>query len=209
MTNADPASAARAVRAVRVFLPVYLAGVCTLLLPALARMSDLDLPLLSPLATASLVAMAVGAPAFLAWLGRQGHYEARKGLRFQLGAALFRNEYVPVDGRLDPARATSPLGSLARDASAAASDLEAAGLDPLARTLRAAISEGEVALLSAQRVRPTDPRLAAEADPLLARLRDHVTRLCSPSPGDPAAVQADLEALLVALREANDRLRAR
>jgi len=208
VTQADPASTARAVRAVRVFLPIYLGGVFTLLLPALARMSGLELPLLSLLATASLAAMAIGAPLFLAWLGRQGHYDGRKGLRFQLGAALFRNVYVPVGGQLDATRAASPLGSTARDAARAATDLEAAGLDALARTLRATVSEGEVAMLGAQRVRPTGPPLAAEAEHALARLRDQVTRVSGPSPGDPAVVHAELEDLLQALRGVNDRLRA-
>lgn len=208
MTQADPASTARAVRAVRIFLPIYLAGVLTLLLPALARISGAELPLLSVIATASLGAMAVGAPLFLAWLGREGHYDGRKGMRFRLGAALFRNVYVPVDGQLDVTRAASPLGSTARDAAKAATDLEAAGLDALARTLRAVVSEGEVALLGAQRVRTTDPPLAAEAEHALARLRDQVTRVSGPSPGDPAVVHAELEDLLRALRGVNDRLRA-
>lgn len=208
MPPADPASAARAVRAVRIFLPIYLGGVCTLLLPALARISGAELPLLSVIATASLVAMAVGAPTFLAWLGRHGHYDARKGLRFQLAAALLRGAYVPVGGPADAGPAPSPLGATAREADKAAWDLEAAGLGTVASTLRAVIREGEVALVGAQRARPTDPQLAAEAELELGRLRDHVARVSGPSPGDPAVVQAELEDLLQALRGVTDRLRA-
>ncbi len=205
----DPASAARAVRAVRIFLPIYLAGVCTLLLPALARVGGLELPVLSLLATASVVAMAIGAPTFLAWLGRQGHYDARKGLRFQLGAALLRNQYVPVGGHAEATQAPSPLGSTGRDAARAASDLETAGLPGLAMSLRAVASEGEITKVALQRVQLVDPAVAAEAEHELGRLRDQVTRLCGPSPGDPESIQTDLDDLLNGLRRANDRMRGR
>lgn len=208
--QAETANRLRAVRAVRIFLPVYSAAALTLTLPAVTRFAEIDAPVLSVLATVSMAGMAVAAPTFLAWLGNLGQYHRRTGLEFRLGPAVFRGTYVPVRGPPLGSTLRSPLGSLHADAQTAAADLEAAGLEAVAQALRAAVQEAEIVQLALQSsgagVAPAP--VIREAESQLTQLRELVAHLQGDGRVSPEDVRESLEALLGGLRTAGGALRA-
>lgn len=199
----------RAVRAVRIFLPAYSVAALTLTLPAVTRLAQIDAPVLSLLATVSMAGMAVAAPTFLAWLGKLGQYHRRTGLEFRLGPAMLRGTYVPVRGPPPGSALRSPLGSLHADAQAAAADLEAAGLDTLAQSLRAAVQEAEILHLALHGSSAGDAPapLIREAESQLAQLRELVAQLQGDGRVSPEPVRESLESLLGGLRRAGEALR--
>lgn len=206
--HAETENRLRAVRAVRIFLPAYSVAALTLTLPAVMRLAEVDAPLVSLLATVSMVGMAVAAPTFLVWLGKLGQYHRRTGLEFRLGPAMFRGTYVPVRGPPPGSTLRSPLGSLHADAQTAAADLEAAGLDTVAEALRAAVQEAEILHLALQGPGAAPGPVIREAESQLAQLRDLVARLQGDGRVSPEPVRESLESLLGGLRRAGEALRA-
>lgn len=207
--QAETANRIRAVRAVRIFLPVYSLAALTLTLPAVTRLAQIDAPVLSLSATVSMAGMAVAAPTFLAWLGKLGQYHRRTGLEFRLGPAMLRGTYVPVRGPPPGSTLRSPLGSLHADAETAAADLEAAGLEAVAQALRAAVLEAEILHLAVQSsgggVAPAP--VIREAERQLTQLRELVAHLQGDGQVSPEAVRESLESLLGGLRRAGEALR--
>lgn len=209
--HAETENRLRAVRAVRIFLPVYSVAALTLTLPVVTRLAQIDAPVLSLLATVSMAGMAVAAPTFLAWLAKLGQYHRRTGLEFRLGPAMFRGTYVPVRGPPPGSTLRSPLGSLHADAQTAAADLEAAGLDTVAQALRAAVQEAEILHLALQRPGASEAPgpVIREAESQLTQLRELVARLQGDGRVSPEPVRESLESLLGGLRRAGETLRTR
>ena len=195
----------RAVQGVRIFLPLYALGTLLLALPVVLRAEGIDWPAASELGSAVLIAMAIAAPSFLAWLAGRGEYSTRGGLKFRLVPALARGDYVPIAAAAATSRLDSPLGAIALDARAVAADLTTAGLQSLAEIVQAVVAEGEILRLACTRV--GQPEASAVAEPLLGQLQDRVTQLKNGARIDPDALALELEVLLHALRAGNDQLR--
>ncbi len=203
----------RAVRGLRIFMPLYMLGVAPLACAPLTRIAGVEVPGLPIAATLCMISMAIAAPTFLAWLGRLGQYNTRTGLAFRLLPALLRGEYSAL-GQASAPQARSALGSTGEDARRAAADLDAAGLDGVAQTLRAVLSEAEIVHLGLDRLaaRPdlteAGAELIVQARGAQARVRDMVAGLHGPGPVNPDSLRADMEGLLLDLRRVSDQLRS-
>lgn len=208
MSSPDsPESRRLAVRSLRIFLPIYTVATATLALPFVLRVRGISSPAASLLGTASLVIMAITAPAFLFWMARLGQYHSRGGLRFRLLPALLHGSWESVSEGPEPGPAPrSPLGALVVEGRAAANDLEAAGLLALAGTLMVVLREAEILRLAADR-QADSPDAQGVSEPLLGRVHDLVTHLRNGSGLKEADLSSSLEALLRDLREGNGSLR--
>lgn len=187
----------RAVAITRGFLPIYAVATASLLVPATLRLGGASVPAASLASTATVVVMAVAAPAYLYTMARLGQYRPQGGLAFRLIPALLHGAYVPLSGPA-PTPRRSGLGALETDARRIAADLDAAGATEVARTVELALAEAEFTHLAL--AGRSDPR----AERALGRLRDTIARHAHAPRVDVDALRTALEADRAELRAARD-----